>query len=568
MDMMNFLNRMQARNGLTEAGKQWLITALDPFHDFDFRCRGMPDKENKPTVVECVKLTVPVVAPAGVGTGTWQAHVSINPYIVDTSTSLLAGNATGFLGQESYATDVESVIQSTGVGGSTALPILSRQCVNRLASPPTNDTLANLPGRNFRRNFRFLEIMTSVTGSCAEPGSVQTVASVAGTTVTDVSPTLPPTFMTTQRRIVGAGAEIYNTTAPISASGTMTTYRVPTGWSERDLAAGYFNVNDGAVAVLLQQAINTTYTNYQTSMPGIAGRDKYDVTQIRPATINDAMQYEGTRQWNAIDGAYFAARFHAENPLEVNNVGYLAAVLGDQNANNVIATGGNDSLPTSTGYYMFNRNVFDSSTNRTFTPYFYGAGNSPNEYLRLPLDITGAFATGLSAQTTLTVVFKIFVELAPSIGDANNASLVYAAQPSPDYDPLALELYQRAAAILPPACKVTENPDGEWWQSVLSSLKEVAPDALQAVGQGMSASGSPYGQLGGMVAGGAAGLLRYIRDKDKPVRNTTESFSPPAAAVATAQRAPSRTRSASSGRRVVKVKPKKLRIRKRAKAKK
>jgi len=37
------LDKIGARLGLTPEGKQWLIAAVDPYHDTPVDCRGYPD---------------------------------------------------------------------------------------------------------------------------------------------------------------------------------------------------------------------------------------------------------------------------------------------------------------------------------------------------------------------------------------------------------------------------------------------------------------------------------------------------------------------------------------------
>jgi len=44
------LNRIGDRLGITDAGKQWLIAALDIFHDNPLDCVGYPDGSVSPCV--------------------------------------------------------------------------------------------------------------------------------------------------------------------------------------------------------------------------------------------------------------------------------------------------------------------------------------------------------------------------------------------------------------------------------------------------------------------------------------------------------------------------------------
>lgn len=69
------------RAGLTPAGKDFLIAALDPFHDVQLKeLQGWPDVETAPSVVRCIKQSVTVASnqPAG---SNWDCHVVQWPFL-------------------------------------------------------------------------------------------------------------------------------------------------------------------------------------------------------------------------------------------------------------------------------------------------------------------------------------------------------------------------------------------------------------------------------------------------------------------------------------------------------
>jgi hypothetical protein len=84
--------------------------------------------------------------------------------------------------------------------------------------------------------------------------------------------------------------------------------------------------------------------------------------------------------------------------------------------------------------------------------------------------------TGLSEQTTLTLRVRFILERFPS--DSEGQILVIAT-PSACYDPVALEIYSRAAQMLRAGVPFTENPAGEWWRSMLTSLGKVAAPLIK-----------------------------------------------------------------------------------------
>lgn len=58
------LSSISRKAGITEDGKQWLIAALDPFHDNPIHCNGFPDNRSDASVVQCVKQSVQISCPS------------------------------------------------------------------------------------------------------------------------------------------------------------------------------------------------------------------------------------------------------------------------------------------------------------------------------------------------------------------------------------------------------------------------------------------------------------------------------------------------------------------------
>jgi len=76
------LNAIQKRTGLTEAGKNWLMASIDPFHDNQFRVDGFPDATSSPSVTQCVKQSITINVPGSVGaTANWDCMVCLYPFL-------------------------------------------------------------------------------------------------------------------------------------------------------------------------------------------------------------------------------------------------------------------------------------------------------------------------------------------------------------------------------------------------------------------------------------------------------------------------------------------------------
>lgn len=98
-----------------------------------------------------------------------------------------------------------------------------------------------------------------------------------------------------------------------------------------------------------------------------------------------------------------------------------------------------------------------------------------------------AFFSGLSEKTTLRITLKTMVEYFP---DSSDIEMMSIATFSPEYDPVALQLYHSIATAMPIAVPVAMNAKGDYWRMLLSRMKSaggyllrIAPTALTALGQ-------------------------------------------------------------------------------------
>jgi hypothetical protein len=102
--------------GLSDDGKHWLVSCLDPFHDFQQTLRGYPDLRSTPSIVQMHTSAVSVEVPAAAGVGNWDCGVyymgidtiDVRPVITTTAA-------------EGVAYDHASVPYSTGIAAVTIL---------------------------------------------------------------------------------------------------------------------------------------------------------------------------------------------------------------------------------------------------------------------------------------------------------------------------------------------------------------------------------------------------------------------------------------------------------------
>lgn len=174
----NILNRLVVDRKITPTGKDWLVAALDPFHDHQLKnLAGWPDVQVGASVVRCVKQSVTIQVPAGVQ-GNWDCHIVQWPWLTGT-------NEANNIGNYSPATRIgQNIRYATGPG---------LRCGGlQVYYVPTGQPLG-------------------ITGS----NGTQLIASI------DV----PTQFTRGVTRMIGGGFEVHNTTSQLNCQGSVCVYR-------------------------------------------------------------------------------------------------------------------------------------------------------------------------------------------------------------------------------------------------------------------------------------------------------------------------------------------------------
>lgn len=171
------LNRIGAQVGLTECGRDWLISAVDPYHDTPLNVVGYPDVNEASSVVQVVKLSTGLNIPGGVD-GNWDCHIHQFPWEGDSGvTTLVSGNDS----DTSFQITAGSGHSGSGWGGIS---------VDIVSSP----------------NPTFHYTNTSISN----PFVAQLGAYLKG-----------------EYRIIAKGFEVINTTSELNIQGLVTSYRYP-----------------------------------------------------------------------------------------------------------------------------------------------------------------------------------------------------------------------------------------------------------------------------------------------------------------------------------------------------
>jgi len=243
-------------------------------------------------------------------------------------------------------------------------------------------------------------------------------------------------------RVIAMGFEVVNTTAPLTKQGQVTCWRQPVDFTPSQYS--------GTVATTPAVVSNITFLN----------------TKYPPATLATAMLLDGSLSWDAAEGAYVVGRQNeSSNPPKMPSFQRLAYVLGD------LASGVNDTIHTSS---FINGTPLELSD------------------LYCPFDQSGAYFTGLSYTTTLTINYRVYIERFPS---SLEPDLVVLATPTCILDELALEIYMHALTKMPPGCMLKENPLGEWFTKALTQVAEWAPK----IGMGLAGVHPAAPMIGNLV---------------------------------------------------------------------
>jgi hypothetical protein len=161
------LSKLVDAQALTASGHDFLVAALDPFHDVQLdNLQGWPDVETASSVIRAIKQSMSISVAAG--TGPWDCHIVFFPWLNPIALSTL-----GRVSTNAYS----SVAPGFHGGGLVAFQVPTGTALDMTSNP--------IIGRLY----------------------------------------LPDEYSQGTSRIVGAGFEVINTTAQLFRQGMITTYR-------------------------------------------------------------------------------------------------------------------------------------------------------------------------------------------------------------------------------------------------------------------------------------------------------------------------------------------------------
>lgn len=371
-DKLNVLEQLIASGQLDARAGEWLKGALDPYHDAELSLDGLPDRSDTRTVTQAIFQQVTISKPAAV-TGNWDCHVSSYP----------------FMGTQGGVVDLDGYNFNQGNGTVTAY---------------SDGSWTGGYG--------------AVTAVSVPAGAPTFIPAPGSTLVLDA---LSPTINGGRggMRIIAAGFEVTNTTAPLNRQGSVTVYKTGDAVTRSSVSPGY----SGA-----------TYNP----------REPCQMTHGKVSTLAQASIIPGSVSWAAEEGAYVPIPLLIEDQ-RFDLPFYDHALIGQQLDGSGIVQ------------VLMKRDTL--ATN----------GDSDTNLFRTGMQNVGAYFSGLSPETTLHLTARFFVELSPSPQSVLGPMIK---QPAP-YSPIALELYSRIVAELPPGTQKGNNDAGDWFRNLGRTANKV-----------------------------------------------------------------------------------------------
>lgn len=330
--------------------------------------------------------------------------------------------------------------------------------------------------------------MGGVTAFTAQSGTTYGTAPFAGSsynatvinTVNTTPLSIDQSYFEGGARVVAQGFEVVNTTSQLNVQGQVITYRQPQSFGN-----------------------GTHYPISDTGITTIIGGMHAKNVQVWPGTPADAMLLAGSRQWHAKEGVYSTGTLNNVS-MPCQGLDWTSPIIeNDQSETGV------DSIA------IIPAIVFAGAAHALVAPSLMPM----NSY-----NMNGALFTGLSLQTTLQLTTNVYVERFPGIQETD---LVVLAQPSPQYDPMALELYSQALHDMPPGVMVRENGFGDWFMDVVSKISSFVSPLLTGSGNPLATA------VGTMLPALTNGMQSFISAPNSKVKK--QRSKPPNNNVARAQ---------------------------------
>lgn len=475
------LERIEQRTGMTEAGKKWLIAALDPMHDEKIECQGYPDRCQNASIVQVIKQTATVTVPGSYGaTDKWGFHIYMDEFINNGQ----AAKSVKFL-----ASNNNLHIDTTTMDPVTLHPYGGLNVVAFNETVPSGMGFSEIPlsgGANSNKNSLQMEVSSQ--------------------------------FELGKSRVLSQGFEVINTTPELFIGGSTLVYENPS--SRQDSVAmevvatyaaldsaiekyGRDNIfveeeheevnfggdsgSESSECVLLIHKLDepvpkpkepksntikvpkryfvidrmTGKRNYLALLPVTrSSANSFTYQNLTPQTLAEAQILPGTKQWDAKQGCYLVQM--------MNDMTNVPSFPTCESALWVV-----DELSFPTPTAVTRGNPFMELPSATPENQLAFPGNK-----RIPYNPKGAVFSGLSHESTFTINYTSIIE---RIVSSQDPTLAVLATPSPEEDPVAIQLYLQVISKLPIGVVFKDNGLGEWFLGVVDSIAETVTSVARPV---------------------------------------------------------------------------------------
>jgi len=283
------------------------------------------------------------------------------------------------------------------------------------------------------------------------------------------------TYTVFEWRQIATGFEVINTTSDLNIQGTVTCYRQPWPPRESKSSTAFWNNTGGSGLTFVSGTLDTVFG------------------PSPPNSIAEAMLLPGTVQWKAKEGAY---------------------VVSTLNSNDLPAGGDNTTPILDDGTSVATSRAFGAEESFTIV----GASNTyvlknvvPFGTALTDFNYGGAYFTGLSNSTTLTVNLIRYFERFPSVVIPTDRPLVVLATPSCRNDPQAQELYSAVIRHMPVGVPQRFNGIGDWFREAAQTARDLIAPVLSAIPLPMAQMGA------GILNGIGNNLVKKYSDDEKSV---------------------------------------------------
>jgi hypothetical protein len=477
---------LELRQTISPDGWNWLLSSLDPFHDFAHPLAGYPDLAGAPSVVLEMTRTISISA-AQIPQGFM--HVYLCPFSLNNTTN------TGSLHIGSYSPGVIAAVNNVGLSGGVLTNFdCALSCYNipdgtgAISANTTGDLLI-MTGTNFVGGGASGSSVANFTSLTPPGANLTPCVRGAGAIAPVGSGFVLRHGITAPHRVIGAGFEVTNTTAPLYRSGSVVVYDSPSNWGTCDTFM-YSPLAD----------LPTAPPNPSAAFSNV----HFEVVMGPPSTLDQAILLPNSKQWGAEEGAYCVAKFSSmDNRVTsaTTNLGGFTAQYG-QESNLLIPQQMSATNSKTDGY-------FTNFTNNQLCLMSFG------QYNTYPFNGVGSWFTGLdTANTSFQITCKWYLEVFPNTFFEQN--LVPTTSPSACYDPVALEVYARVVSQLPPGVPVKDNFVG----LIGSAIGGLAKMAVGGIKNAISNSGSKsavdmaseWNTSVRKFGGGTSGVQQAMRD--------------------------------------------------------